>query len=79
MKRFALAVRPDQTALQDALERVLFRVASIPQDERARQLGVRASRYRARTGAAESMLRGWLERAANQFLAALAADRPVEP
>lgn len=68
VRRFALAVRPDPPALEDAVHRILFRVAPVAQDVRARELGVRANTYRARTAAAEKMLLGWLERAANGVL-----------
>jgi hypothetical protein len=47
-------------ALTDAMERIMFRRASIPQDARAKLLGTRASGYRAATRAAEARLRSWL-------------------
>jgi hypothetical protein len=58
-------------ALNDAMERIMFRRASIPQDARAKMLGIRASGYRAATRAAEARLRSWLLTASRGFLGAL--------
>lgn len=58
-------------ALNDAMERIMFRRAFIPQDARAKMLGTRASGYRAATRAAEVRLRSWLLTASRRFLSAL--------
>lgn len=54
-------------AVCDAMGRILWRVAAVPQDERARQLHMRAADYRALTRRAEAVLREWLDRAAGQL------------
>lgn len=71
VRRYALLVRPDPPAVHDAAERVLFGLARVSQEARARELTVRHATYRARTRAAELMLREWLARGASQFLEAL--------
>lgn len=53
-------------AVCDAMGRILWRVAVVPQDERARQLHMRAADYRALTRKAECVLLDWLDRAAEQ-------------
>ncbi|MDQ0010531.1 hypothetical protein J2T07_002721 [Luteibacter jiangsuensis] len=58
-------------ALNDAMERIMFRRASISQDARAKTLGIRASGYRAATRAAEVRLRSWLLMASRRLLVAL--------
>lgn len=74
VERFGLACLRSafaSEALADAMERILLRRASLAQDDRAKQLGVRASSYRAATREAEALLRRWLMTAAGRFLAAL--------
>jgi hypothetical protein len=58
-------------ALTDAIQRILCGRAAISKDDRARQLGLRASTYRELTGNAEAMMRRWLSEASSRFLAAL--------
>jgi hypothetical protein len=58
-------------ALTDAIQRILCGRAAISKDDRARQLGLRASTYRELTGRAEAMMRRWLAEASSRFLAAL--------
>lgn len=74
VRRYALLVRPDPPAVQDAAERVLFGLARQSQEARARELAIRHSAYRTRTQAAERMLREWLDRAAHRVLAASMGD-----
>jgi hypothetical protein len=47
-------------ALTDAMQRILCGRAAISMDDRAKTLGVRASRYRALTRASEDLIRRWL-------------------
>ena len=72
--RYAEACGLEPVATQDALERILWRRASRAQDARAKEIGVRAERYRRLTAAAEMTLRDWLDRAAAAFLDALKSD-----
>jgi len=58
-------------ALTDAMQRIMCRRAAISKDDRARQLGLRASTYREMTGRAEAMIRRWLSEAASRVLKAL--------
>ncbi|MGN6479886.1 hypothetical protein [Luteibacter sp.] len=58
-------------ALTDAMQRILCGRAAISKDDRARQLGLRASTYRQLTGRAEAMMRRWLTEAASRFLYAV--------
>lgn len=76
VRRYAIACRPDPDAVDDAAQRILFRRAATSQDDRAKQLGVRAMDYRERTRTAERMLRAWLERAAIGYLSALDGFTP---
>ncbi|MFA5899708.1 MAG: hypothetical protein WC829_11415 [Hyphomicrobium sp.] len=52
---------------RDAMARIMFRRAAVTQDERARQLGTRASGYREETAQMERFLRAWLVAAATAF------------
>lgn len=63
--------RGSREAVCDAMGRVLWRVAAVSQDERAKLLRMRAADYRALTRKAEGLLSRWLDRGARQFLAAM--------
>ena len=78
VRRYAIACRPHSAAVDDAAQRIVWRRATIPQDERAKLLGVNAESYRKQSRAAEFMLTNWLDRAASQFIAALDAG-PIPP
>lgn len=74
VERAALVVitgKGSREAVCDAMGRILWRVAVVAQDDRARQLGMRAADYRKLTGRAEALLLRWLDRGAGQLLAAL--------
>lgn len=58
-------------AVCDAMGRILWRVAAVSQDDRAKSIGMRASDYRQLTRKAEALLMRWLDRGARQLLAAL--------
>jgi hypothetical protein len=58
-------------ALTDAIQRILCGRAAISMDDRAKQLGVRASGYRGLTRSVETRLRRWLITAASRYLACL--------
>ena len=58
-------------ALTDAMQRILCGRAAISMDDRAKQLGFRASGYRHLTRSVEARLRMWLTEAARRFLVAL--------
>lgn len=76
VERFGLACLRStfaSEALNDAMARIMYRRAAVAQDDRARQLGIRASSYRGATRKAEAMLRRWLIRAARDFLNAIEA------
>lgn len=64
--------RGAREAVADAMSRILWRVAAVSQDNRAKDLRMRASSYRALTGEAEVVLRRWLDRGATQHLQAVA-------
>jgi len=74
VERFGLAcVRTAfaSEALTDAMQRILCGRAAISMDNRAKQLGVRASGYRGLTRSVEVRLRRWLKIAADRFIGAL--------
>ena len=74
VERAALVVitgKASREAVCDAMGRILWRVAAVSQDERAKQLRMRASDYRALTRDAGRLLWRWLNRAASQLLAAM--------
>ncbi|WP_090177108.1 hypothetical protein [Luteibacter sp. UNC138MFCol5.1] len=74
VERYALAcVRSPfaSEAVTDAVQRILCGRAAISMDDRARQLGVRATGYRRLTRRIERLMREWLRRAAGQYLAAM--------
>jgi len=74
VERFGLACLRNAfapEALNDAMARIMYRRAAVAQDDRAKQLGIRASSYRGATREAEAMLRRWLLRAAKDFLNAM--------
>lgn len=58
-------------AVCDAMGRILWRVAAVSQDDRAKSIGMRASDYRQLTRKAEALLLRWLDRGARQLLAAI--------
>lgn len=63
-----IAGRGAREAVCDAMGRILWRVAAVSQDGRARALGMRAGDYRALPRKAEGLLWRWLDRAAGQFM-----------
>ena len=75
VERFGLACVRNafaSEALTDGMQRILCKRAAVSQDARAKDLGVRASVYRAATRNAEILLRRWLLTASGRFIAALA-------
>ncbi|WP_445146259.1 hypothetical protein [Dyella sp. Tek66A03] len=73
VKRFGLASKPSgfsEEALTDAMQRILCGKAAIAQDVRAKEICIRAARYRQLTKEYEVMLREWLRTAARRFIAA---------
>jgi hypothetical protein len=74
VERFGLACVRNafaSEALTDAMQRILCGRAAISMDDRAKQLGVRASGYRGLTRAVEARLRQWLSTGARRYLACL--------
>ncbi|PXV60544.1 hypothetical protein SAMN04487785_102266 [Dyella jiangningensis] len=74
VKRFGLARKPswaDDCAITDAMQRILCGRAAISQDDRARELRMRASAFRELTREYERRLLCWLGRAASAYLVAL--------
>ena len=63
--------RGSREAVCDAMGRILWRVAAVSQDDRAKSIGMRASDYRLLTREAEALLMRWLDRGARQLLGAL--------
>ncbi|KGM54174.1 hypothetical protein N799_09840 [Lysobacter arseniciresistens ZS79] len=68
-----VAGKGSREAVCDAMGRILWRVAAVSQDERARLLGMRAATYRTHTRKSEALLWRWLDRGAGQLLAGMAA------
>ena len=58
-------------ALTDAMQRILCGSAAVPQDARAKELGMRAANFRQTTRAYEAKLRSWLLVAAGRYNTAL--------
>lgn len=74
VERFGLACVRNafaSEALTDAMQRILCGRAAISMDDRAKQLGIRASSYRAATKQSHALLWRWLTQAANRFYAAM--------
>jgi len=71
VRQFGVAVARDIRAdevVTDAIQRLLCGRAAVAMDKRAKELGVRASSYRAATRRAEQKFRAWLFEAAYRFL-----------
>jgi hypothetical protein len=75
----AITGHGSREAICDAMGRILWRVAAVSQDERAKRLGMRAASFRAATREAEAMLRRWLDRGARQLLRAMKGSGPAQP
>jgi len=74
VERFGLACVRNafaSEALTDAIQRILCGRAAISMDDRAKQLGVRASRYRGLTRSTEVMFRRWLRISATRYISSL--------
>lgn len=74
VKRFGLVAKPGRfvdEGLTDAIQRILVGRAAISQDDRARQLHVRALTYRAVSQQCEALFRRWLIRASVGFINAI--------
>ncbi|PXV58249.1 hypothetical protein SAMN04487785_105191 [Dyella jiangningensis] len=74
VKLFGLASKPSRfadEALTDAMQRILCGRAAVSQDNRARELGVRAESYRRSTKSYEERLFVWLVEAAKRYCCAL--------
>lgn len=69
--RVCLPHRFADEALTDAMHRIMWRRPVMPLEARAKSLRVRKDRYAVIRGAAESMLIGWVEAAAERLTFAL--------